>query len=240
MIIDAHTCFHPYEMKGIRLTEDEFIKYLDKFEIEKAMVCCPFYLLSDFIFGNEKILNFMRRYPDRIIGFATINPLFEKEAIKEIERCINKGMKGVKLHCDLSQVPYNSVLTFPVVEKCIELKIPIFLHTEEDSIKEAVFIAEKYPEATFVFAHIGNTAWRETLSFVKEKKNVILCLSGNIFEIGFLEESVKCVGDERVVYGSDFVFVNPAINLGIIKKSSLPEESKNKILYLNAKRVYKI
>jgi len=204
------------------------------------MVCCPFYLLSDFILGNEKILNLMEKYPGRIIGFATINPLFEKEAIEEIEKCVEKGMKGVKLHCDLSQVPYNSVLTFPVVEKCIELHIPVFLHTGQDSIKEAVFIAKKYPEATFIFAHIGNTAWRETLSFVKEKKNVILCLSGNIFEIGFLEETVLCVGDDRVVYGSDFIFINPAINLGIIKKSSLPEESKNKILYLNMKRICKI
>lgn len=240
MIIDAHTCWHTYEMKGIRVSEEEFIEILDKCDIDKAMVCCPFYLLSDFKFGNDKVLKFMNKYPNRIIGFATINPLFENEAIEEIKRCVESGMKGIKLHCDLSQVPYNDYLTFPIIEEAIKFDIPVFIHTSEDNISEAEFISQKYPECTFIFAHIGNKLWKKTCKFAKFQKNVILCISGLIFEIGFLEEAVENVGDERVVFGSDFVFVNLSINLGIVKCSSLSKESKNKILGLNMKRILKL
>ena len=240
MIIDAHTCWHTYEMKGIRLSEKEYISVLDSFGIDKAVACCPFYLQTDFILGNDKILKLMKKYPTCIIGFATLNPLFGNEAIEELKRCIGEGMRGIKLHCDLSQIPYDNPLTFPIIEKAIEFDIPVLLHTGEDSKEQAKFISQKYPEATFIFAHIGNRAWREMCSFAKKQKNIIFCLSGMIFERGFLEEAVSSVSDERVVYGSDFVFLNPAINLGIIKNSSLPEESKEKILGLNMKRILKL
>lgn len=240
MIIDAHTAWTTYETRGIRFSQEEFISALDSFNIDKAMVCTPSYLQTDFILGNDRILRLMRKYPKRIIGFSTLNPLFEKEAISELRRCTEKGMKGIKLHCDLSQIPYDNPLTFPIVEEAIELDIPLFLHTAYDSIKEAEFVANKYPDATFIFAHIGTRAWRETASFAKKQKNVILCLSGLVFEQGFLEEAISAVGDERVVYGSDFVFVNPAIYIGIIKNSSIPEKSKEKILGLNIERLLKL
>jgi len=240
MIIDAHTCWNTYEMKGIRISEEEYISALDQFGIDMAMVCCPFYLLTDVSLGNNRVLKLMKKYPSRIIGFSTLNPLFGKESIEELDKCIKEGMKGIKLHCDLSQIPYNDPLTFPIVEKAIELNIPLFLHTGEDSIEEAKFISQKYPEATFIFAHIGNTKWKQMSRFAKEQKNIILCLSGTIFEQGFLEEAVSNVGDERVIFGSDFVLVNLAINLGIIKNSKLSEESKKKILGLNIKRTLKL
>ena len=237
MLIDAHTCWNTYEMKGIRLPQEEYIAALDRSGIDMAMVCTPFYLQSDFILGNDRILQLMKRYPSRIIGFATLQPLFEKEMLLEMERCANAGMRGIKLHCDLSQVPYDDPLTFPLVEKAVDLGLPLFLHTGKSSIMAAVSLAEKYPEATFIFAHIGDVAWRQMCLLARNLKNVTLCLSGQVFERGFLEKAVSSVGDGRVVYGSDFVFLNPAINLGIIRGSGLSEESKAKILGTNMQRM---
>jgi len=222
MIIDAHTVWHTYEKQRIRFSAKEFIAALNRFEIERAMVCAPFYLRSDYILGNDRILELMDRYPEKVIGFCSLNPLFEEEAISELERCLKKGMKGIKLHSDISKIPYDDPRTFPIVEKAIDMDIPLFLHTGEDSIEQAKFISCKFPEATFIFAHIGNKAWRKTISFAKDHQNIILCTSGLIFDRGFLEESVSAVGDERVVYGSDFVLVNPAINIGIVKNFPCP------------------
>jgi predicted TIM-barrel fold metal-dependent hydrolase len=240
MIIDAHTCWHTYEMKGIRLSEKEFVSALDRFGIDKAMVCTPFFLLTDYVLGNDRTLKLMKKYPDRILGFATLNPLFEKETISELERCVREGMKGIKLHCDLSQVPYDNPLTFPVVEKAVEFDIPLFLHTGEDSISQTQYLARKYPEATFILAHIGNTAWHQMCDFARDQKNVVLCLSGGIFERDFLRKAVAEAGDDRVVFGSDFVFINPAANLGIVNSSGLSRKSKEKILGENIRRILKL
>ena len=70
------------------LSPEEYIATLDHHGIQKAVACVPFYLQSDYILGNRIVRKLIKNYPDRIIGFATSNPLFEKEAIDELQRCI--------------------------------------------------------------------------------------------------------------------------------------------------------
>ena len=240
MIIDTHTCLHPYEMRGIRYTQSEFIEALGSCGIDVAVVCAPFYLLSDYVLGNDLVMDFMRNYPDRVVGLATLHPLFEGEVLKEFQRCLDAGMKGVKLHCDLSAIPYDDARTFPILERAGELNVPVLLHTGEDSIAAAQHVASKFTDTNFIFAHIGNKAWKQTARFARERKNVFLCLSGLVFERGFLEEAVRQVGAERVLFGSDFVMVNPMINLSIVEGSELSAHDKENILALNIERLLRL
>ncbi|MFX0028043.1 MAG: amidohydrolase family protein, partial [Candidatus Hermodarchaeota archaeon] len=47
---------------------------------------------------NDMVAGYVNKYPDRLIGFAAIDPRRGKNAIQELERCIDElGFKGVKL-----------------------------------------------------------------------------------------------------------------------------------------------
>lgn len=237
MIFDAHTCWHSHEMAGIRYEEGAYLDALDRCGIDRAMACAPFYLLSDFIAGNDRVIALAAKYPARIVGFATVNPLFGARAAAEVGRCAGEGMRGVKMHCDLSGVAYDDPATFPVVERAIGLGLPVFMHTGGGSARAARDLAARYPDGTFIFAHAGGNAWREACSFAREAENIVLCLSGLIFERGFLEEALEQAGEERVVFGSDFILADPSLLLGMVRASGLPEESRAKILGLNMKRI---
>lgn len=240
MIIDAHTCFHTYEMYGIRYSQGEYIEGLDRCGIEAAMACAPFHLQSDYVLGNDLVLGLQRNYPDRVIGFATLHPLFEDEVLGELDRCVSNGMRGVKLHCDLSAIPYDDPRTFPILERAGELGLPVLLHTAEDSVAAAQYVADRHPGTNFIFAHIGVKAWKQTARFASSRRNVFLCLSGLVFERGFLEEAVRQVGAGRVVFGSDFVFIEPLLNISIVEASDLSAEDKEKILGLNMRELLKL
>lgn len=239
MIIDMHTHFNNYEFlgEGIRLTEEEFINELDCKGIDKAVVSNPFYLETDFIYGNRILFNFMGKYPDRIIGFAIAHPLFPEESLEIIKEGVDKGIKGIKLHCELSHSSYTSVAHLELVEKISEFKLPITLHTGTKYLETAPKLASLFPGTTFLFGHTGGFAYREMSERVKDLGNVIADLCGNVFTNNFVEDIVKTVGADRVVYGSDFDFFNPAIMLAMVKNAKLSDVDKKKILWKNAERI---
>ena len=55
-----------------------------------------------------------------------INPLFKKEALDEIDRCVDNGM--VMLGELYDAVKISDPLYYPIVERCIQHKIPLMLH----------------------------------------------------------------------------------------------------------------
>ena len=51
--------------------------------------------------SNDYIVESVQRYPDRVIGFCSVNPLWGDAAVDEVERCDAAGLKGVgEIHPD--------------------------------------------------------------------------------------------------------------------------------------------
>jgi predicted TIM-barrel fold metal-dependent hydrolase len=44
---------------------------------------------------NDYVIESVARYPDRLVGFAIVNPQDSSEAVREIERCAMAGLRGV-------------------------------------------------------------------------------------------------------------------------------------------------
>jgi len=238
MIIDFHTVVHPYEMRALRYDVDAFVGALDEYGIARAVIGAPFYYVTDYKLANAKVLCWMKRYPDRLIGFATINPLFAEEAFEELARCLDAGMMGLgEYHADLMDMPYDAPLSLKLLDKAVALKIPVLFHTGAKSLPGACRVAELFPEGKFVFAHIGDDKWRELLPFIAPHRHVSLCTSGTIFETGYFSETLKQVGEDRLIYGSDFVYIDPAIFIGMITNASIPGHVKEKIFWKNAARL---
>jgi predicted TIM-barrel fold metal-dependent hydrolase len=61
-----------------------------------------------------------------------------------------------------------------------------------------------------------------------------------LFEKGKLEEAVDKAGAEKIMFGSDLTLLNPAHTIGMVMDAEISENDKEKIFYLNAKRVFRI
>jgi len=244
--IDAHEHVNLYEGGA-----DVQIDFADRLGIEKLVVSKP--IVSgkaspeEFRESNDMVLKAMKQYPDRIMGQLTLNPIYKKESLEEIKRCIDQGMVGLKVYY---QVKINDPLFYPIIEKFIDLKMIILMHgfcqlgmagyrTKYDtgefpntSIPEDfVDIAKRYPEAMFQYAHIGGGGdWEYACKAFKDYPNIYVDTSGSNNEENIIDLALKYLGEDRLFFGTDSSYYQ---GVGNILASNLNESQKKKIFFDN-------
>ncbi|MFC2003834.1 amidohydrolase family protein, partial [Chloroflexota bacterium] len=155
---------------------------------------------------------------------------------------------------------------WPIWETAIELNVPVITHfgpshphpldenkpcfNNNPEYYEGVIT--KFPKLKMVELHMGQTLperWPELykpcleagLAFAKKHPNVICDISGNLgygTPIEDLVEVIREVGAERIIWGSDFMWVNPVMEVELLIQSSLTEKEKRLLLGENAVRFF--
>ena len=184
----------------------------------------------------------MKRYPRRILGFCFINPGHGKKAIAEIERCVIKhGMSGMKLY---NQYKCSDPIVYPVVEKAIELGIPILEHagyltdppqsSRQPNLSHAgdfVELAARYPEAMLIEAHVGGGGdWEWAIKTLRHSPSVYLDTSGSVIDEGMIEMAVRELGAERLLFGTDMTMEG---GVGKVMGARITESQREAIFWEN-------
>ena len=188
--------------------------------------------------ANDDILTAMRRFPDVILGQCFLNPGYARQTQDEITRCVvDHGMVGVKLYY---QYRIDEPVQFPVIERCIDLGVPILMHAAHLTAPEAlaqqprvssgehfVEVARRYPEAMLICAHIGGGGdWEWQLKALREVPNVYLDTSGSVIDQGMIERCVRELGAHRVLFGTD---MNLARGVGKVLDANITERQRKEI-----------
>jgi predicted TIM-barrel fold metal-dependent hydrolase len=191
--------------------------------------------------GNNYIASVCKKYPERFLGFAIINPKFD-DTEDEIKRCIEVlGLKGIKIHprihqCDLADERYK-----PVWEASEKYQIPILSHTAEAGFgsNPKVFeeISKNYPKGTFLLGHAATT--KTSIDIAKKRNNVYLDTVVSSVN-GSIEHTVSQIGADKILFGSDCPFYDFNFALGYILYARISDEDKAKILGLNMRKILKI
>lgn len=120
--------------------------------------------------ANKRIADIAKKYPDRLMAFAGIDPRREN-ALDMLKQCFEEyGMKGLKYHCDSGYNP-NSPESIKIL-KYLEKKGGILLtHTgplgppSQCKYTEPILLSEtsnKLPNLKIIGAHMGSAPkWRE-------------------------------------------------------------------------------
>lgn len=244
--IDAHIHI---QLSGRRV--EEVIEYADRFGTEKMVISIPVTQdeskPEEFRKSNDSVIEAMKKYPDRLLGQCFINPAYKKESLEEINRCVDAGMVGLKVY---HQVKISDPLFYPIVEKCIGLKMIILMHAEcmlgvggyrmkydagrppNTSIPEDFAdIASRYPEGMFQYAHIGGGFdWEYACKLLKDYKNVWVDTSGSNNEEYMIDFALATLGEDRLLYGTDNSYYQ---SIGKILASNLTETQKQKLFFDN-------
>lgn len=167
--------------------------------------------------GNEYVSNVCTRFPDRLLGFASVNPK-AADAPTVLEHAVkNLGLKGLKLHPPLQNFFPNDEAVFPVYEKAAELDIPIVFHVGTTpfgamcrlSTANPVLIddvAIRFPTLRIMLTHLG-TLWHcEAFMVVEKNPNVFIDTAAYVYEIPEILTSdlVTRIGSNKVIFGTDF------------------------------------
>jgi len=227
-----------WQWRPVTRTMEEFVGHLDRTGIRRGIInnvrCQLAKRPADFIAGNREVARYVEKYKGRFLGACVVNPLFIDEALREIEDCRRQlGFVWVGELCNYT-VPYKyTIEEFALlVEQVVKQKMVLDVHT---TLPEMEYIIQKFPQATIVFPHMGDHAdIFKRIELVARHPNCWLDTSGaGENRMGMLEYAVQTIGEDRVLYGSDFSINDPATGLARIRHAYLSEAQKRKILCTN-------
>jgi hypothetical protein len=247
-IWDGHT--HLANVQGKKPTERmaRLLEYADRMQIERLIVFMgwPFVYNpspDEFRRQNDQILEAIHDWPDRVLGYAYVNPNHIDHSLEEMERCIIRGpMVGIKLWV---ATRCNDPALDPIVQMATRLQIPIYQHTwrkvtgnlpGESTPSDLVELAARHPQAKLLCGHAGGD-WEQGIRAVRRFKNVTLEVAGGDPTAGVVEMAVRELGPERVIYGSDAGGRSFASQLAKVEGAEIDDDAKRLILGANLRRL---
>jgi predicted TIM-barrel fold metal-dependent hydrolase len=216
--IDCHSHLANKAWDAAGLTPQSLVVAGDELEIDSF--CCSSLTFGmptpeEFRMCNDVVLGAMSEYPGQILGYCFVNPGYQAESLREMEkRIVEDGMMGVKLY---NQYKCSDPAVYPLVRKAIELGVPILQHAgyltdrdeaaEQPNISNAGDIARLaglFPEAMIIEAHLGGGGdWEWALKNLRGARSVYVDTSGSVVDAGMIEKAVKYLGAERLLFGTD-------------------------------------
>jgi len=216
MIIDCHG--HCTVDGSAWVSADDLVRGMDRYGVDKVCASSPILAFDAppraFRRQNDLVLGAMREHPDRILGLCFVNPGWAWAAQEEITRCVvDGGMVGIKLY---NQYRINEPVQFPIIERAIELGIPVMMHSARHRAPERlarqprisfaehfVEVSRRYPEAMLVCYHISVADWEHQIKALRDAPTVYADTSGSGADAGLIERAVRELGAERLLFGCD-------------------------------------
>ncbi|MCP4782614.1 MAG: amidohydrolase family protein [Fuerstiella sp.] len=200
--------------KGVILAQDAVYDRSGKPDWEKT----PLYIPNDYLF------RVVARFPRTMIPCISINPQ-RADAINELERCVEKGARVLKIHPPIQGVDLSEKKHIPFFRRCADLKVVVMVHTGHEHSAPIFSAALAHPRkltlaletgCTVVACHCG-TGWTTDkmdmlpgfLAMVRQYDNMwgdtaVLGSAGRVRDMSRL--LADSVATDRLLHGSDFPF----------------------------------
>lgn len=191
---------------------DEFVVF--PFDEPGSRDTIPFYREANeriACINSPGVIKFMRLHPENFKSVA--------DARKEIEYWRSYGLCGVKLNPGIRGDKYNISKIRDIVRAAGKLSVPVIVHTSDNdgfsSGMELAKIAKENPYTNIIAGHMFKTD-TAPLKFVKKEKidNIYFDISVSLeASIENFSYALQNLGSERILFGSDANYRDPAVNM---------------------------
>jgi len=239
--------------KAVLSTADDLVRTMDDYGIDRSVALNMHWQDNDLcIETNEYILDSAAKYPERIIGFVSIQPAAGDKAVKELERCIRGGARGVgEIRLDMKgfESTEDGILN-EVFDIIIKNNLVFMIHASEpvghqypgkgNSTPEIIYrLICRYPEMKIACAHMGGGL--PFYALMPEVHEMLVNTYFDIAAIPFLykEKSIRhfieILGSEKLLFGSDYPLMLPSRVLNYMNTVNIEQKDRTNILSDNAK-----
>jgi predicted TIM-barrel fold metal-dependent hydrolase len=255
--VESDPCFAMlYAKKEAKLiTAEELVESMDWAGVDISVILNIGWVTHELcVQSNDYILESIARYPKRLVGFCSVQPLSISSAISEVERCARGGARGIgELRPDVQLLNLtDDEIIKPFVEVLRKHRLVLLTHASEpvghDYPGKGLVTPEmlypfliRYPDLTVVCAH-----WGGGLPFYALMPEVNRAMQNVYFDTAaspFLyrpqiyEAVSQLVGADRILFGSDYPLLPQARLLQEIKAAEIPDDAKHLITGGNAERL---
>ena len=173
-----------------------------------------------------------------------------EDALTEIERIKSLGLCGVKFHSEYQKFCPDEERMFPIYEKIEEMGFLAIFHGgwdpySEDEVRATperfARLCEAFPNLTVVAAHLGGIMlWDDVEKYLAGRyENLWLDVSvlSRYIDRDLLLRIIRKHGAEKILFGSDCPWDDPANEITMINELPLTDNEKELIFYKNAERL---
>lgn len=208
--------------------------------------------------SNDTVAKIAREHPDLVVPVASVDPHKGDRALKELDRAASRlEMRGLKLHPQIQAFYPDDAKWGRLWKKAETLGLPVVVHTGTSGLGAGApggdgilldysrpihldAVAAKHPDLQLICAHAGWPWHEELLAMALHKSNIHIDLSGWLAK--YLPEPVLTFANarlsDRVLFGSDYPFLEPQRCLASLKERPWREGVLEKILWSNAVRLF--
>lgn len=244
-IIDAHTHLGAYHRSGWHQKYDctetsSVLEYGARLGID-CIVTTPHPIVQGLMeeanLISEKAI---RDFPGKVYAYIAVVPSCGMDAVKsELEKYANAGgFLGLKFlpggyHGDLTAPEYQYALDF-----ADEMSCPVLCHIWRDAPKHTDIenALKTRHNLKFIFAHQGGGSapfTDMTVPIIQDYENAYLELCGSMDNCYGVEDLVSFCGEDRIIFGTDAINLDPKYELGKVAFAPLSDGIKKKIFAEN-------
>ena len=195
--------------------------------------------------NNDYIDSVIRRYPDRYIGAALIDPSWGDKAIRELRRMVKKGFRVVKIKFTSIFFPANCLGAQKLLREVDDLGILPVIHSDWTMWSNPSIIGNlvsNFKDLKIVLQHFGLSQSLEAIEVAKTNNNIYVDTSA-VIQPRNIERFIKNVSSDRIVFGSDTIRNNewtmPQEEINRVLKLKISKNNLKKIFSINAESLLK-
>jgi predicted TIM-barrel fold metal-dependent hydrolase len=205
---------------------------------------------------NDYLLEAIRKYPNRLIAFATIQPLDARDA-QELERCLSAGMMGMgEVGPDGQKFDIEDKWVLEATAEVLQAhRRPLLVHASEPMGHEypgkgkqhpwkLLKLAQNFPDLAIVLAHWGGgLPIYELMPEVRETlRNVYYdtAASTYLYLFDIFRVAAELVGAERILWGTDHPLLSQEKFLRRVRECGLEDGALELVLGGNAVRLLRL
>ncbi|MFE7777868.1 amidohydrolase family protein [Streptomyces sp. NPDC057445] len=195
--------------------------------------------------GNALLLEELAAHPGRLLGYAVFNP-HDPEAAPRLRDLLDApGVIGVKLHPDVHEVGLDHPAYTPAFDLAAERGRIVLAHSQHRSAfndaRHFMAVAPRHPTVPLLMGHSGLAphGYGPAIEAALRCPNLVLETCSSRMTARHLVRFVSEVGADRIVFGSDAVFLDLRIGLGRVLLADLAEGDRQLILHGTMDRLLK-
>jgi len=208
---------------------------------------------------NEAIAAGVKRYPDRFLGLASVDPHKGKKAVEELVHAVKDlGMFGLTLWPCFHKIYSNDKKYYPLYEKSLELGIFVVIHTSVNfssvsklDLGRPIYLDEvamDFPDLRIVASHAGWPWVLEMIAVAWRHPNVYMEISAMRPKYMAREHSGwgpllnygNTILQDRIMFATSWPLLPFKRSVEEVQALPLKEPVKEKWLYLNAAKFLNI
>ena len=232
---------------------DDIIDEMDRNGIDKAVIHAEFEH-GEYRNLNTRVANLVDEYPDRFVGFASVDPRDGMDAVREVDRCMTDlGLSGLNLQPFVYELDPTDPQYYPLYAKCVEHDVPVGLHTGINYTTKSFDVGRPisheqilcdFPDLSVIALHAGWPWIAEATAVARKHPNYYLELGGLAPEYITIENGwaplvayMKTILQDQVLFATDYPVLDQDRVLTQVYGLEIDEEIRDRILGRNAAKL---